>query len=64
MSNERSAGCKYREWGWHDGGPDYKCTALGENYCCKNSWDDAYNDINCEYKGDKWQKNNTALKLN
>jgi hypothetical protein len=36
-------GCPYRKWGWHDGGPDHKCTREHNNgKCCEDSWSDWY----------------------
>ena len=39
----KDMGCPYRQWGWHDGGPDHKCTKDGRrNVCCNDSWADWY----------------------
>jgi hypothetical protein len=35
--------CKYRKWGWHDGGPEYMCLADGVGkYCCDEWYSDWY----------------------
>lgn len=47
---EERGQCKYRQWGWHDGGPDYKCTAQGENCCCYDAWSDTVSGDGCEYR--------------
>jgi len=36
----KDMGCPYRQWGWHDGGPDHVCTKDGKN--CEDSWADWY----------------------
>ena len=48
--NASSYGCPYRDWDWHDGGPDFKCLAQGKNVCCVDSYSDFYHDAkNCEF---------------
>lgn len=33
-----NTGCQYREWGWHDGGPDFRCRRQGKNYNCEDPY--------------------------
>ena len=43
QGNATCYGCPFREWGWHDGGPEFTC-ALNNNSCCIDSYSDYYHD--------------------
>lgn len=45
-------GCEHREFGWHDGGPDYRCAEQGVNVCCVDSYSDVYENPDCKYRGE------------
>lgn len=45
--NLKERGCRYRYWGWHDGGPDYGCCKSSKiGFCCTDSYSDYFS-----YKG-------------
>ena len=33
--------CQFREWDWHDGGPNYKCVGgVHDGFLCENEYPD------------------------
>lgn len=53
MSSE-DMGCPYRQWGWHDGGPDHGCIRDGRvGICCEDSWSDWFQCDWIKLRGDR-----------
>lgn len=54
--------CKYREWGWHDGGPDYRCNKHRHKcLSCVDSYADYYDGEDCEIRKEEGEEDEASV---